>query len=302
MARLGMGRSFGTFGELLQGILPGGRRFLVTLPLARYATAFFRPAASGEVRVFPPHKEKARRLVEALLRDFGLPPGGLLKLTSQLPEGKGLGSSSADLVAAARAVASAYGIALSSRRLGHLMAAVEPSDGLMFPGVVSYYHREGELRRFLGPLPEMLIVAVDEGGMVDTQGFNQRSVVYSFRDQQRYRELLLRMEQAVPAGHLAAIGECATQSAVMHQRVLPKRNLDLFLELRRRFGALGVVAAHSGTYLGLLFPGDGAGRRGATAALEELGRSGLDAQHFDTHTPKMQPGDWLAGEDLGEPT
>jgi len=302
MAQVGMGRSFGTFGELLQGMLPDDRRFLVTLPLARYATAFFRPSASGELRVVPPHKEKARRLAEALLQDFGMPTGGLLRLTSQLPEGKGLGSSSADLVAAARAVASAHRIPLSNCRLGRLMAAIEPSDGLMFPGVVSYYHREGELRRDLGLLPELVIVAADEGGMVDTQGFNRRPAHYSAREKQQYQELLLRMERAVPAGDLAAIGECATQSAIMHQRVLPKRHLELFLELRRRSGALGVVAAHSGTYLGLLFPGDWAGRGGASAAFDELTRSGLEAHIFYTHAAGSLRRNRQRGEDPGEPT
>lgn len=302
MAQLGMGRSFGTFGELLQGMLPDGSRFLVTLPLARYTTACFRPAASGPVRVVPPHKEKARRLVEAVLCDFGVTTGGLLRLTSQLPEGKGLGSSSADLVAAARAVAAAYQIPLSSRRLGQLMAAIEPSDGLMFPGVVSYYHRQGELRRFLGTLPELAIVAVDEGGMVDTQGFNQRPALYSLQDRQQYQELLLSMEQAIPAGDLATIGECATRSAVMHQRVLPKRHLGLFLELRHRYGALGVVAAHSGTYLGLLFPGGGAGSGGASAARDHLTCIGLQAHVLYTHAHGKRRRNRQPGGDLGEPT
>jgi hypothetical protein len=50
-----------------------------------------------------------------------------------------------------------------------------------------------------------------------------------------------------------AWGDVATRSALLNQDVLPKEHLEHFLDLRARYDALGVVAAHSGTCLGLLF-------------------------------------------------
>ncbi|MFC7585132.1 hypothetical protein ACFQYP_16355 [Nonomuraea antimicrobica] len=46
--RVGRGRCFGTFGELIQGALPpDGRDFLVTIPVARWSYARFAPSPAA---------------------------------------------------------------------------------------------------------------------------------------------------------------------------------------------------------------------------------------------------------------
>ena len=59
----GMARRLGTFGELLQGVLPEDSDFLVTLPIARWARVAF-PAWPGvdALEVRPAHKHKSLRL------------------------------------------------------------------------------------------------------------------------------------------------------------------------------------------------------------------------------------------------
>ena len=274
--RTGVGRCFGTFGELLQGALPdGGREFLVTLPIARYSTASFTARrGSREIVVYPPEKEKSGRLAKELMGVLAPGSGGLLRVESELPDGKGCASSSADMVATARAVEAACGASFSRSFLARAMAAIEPSDGVMYPGIVSFYHREGVLRKFLGHLPPLTIVGLDEGGEVDTVEFNGRSKAFGPAHRAEYGDLLVGMERAVARGDLRALGEISTRSAVLNQRVLPKAHLNLMLEVRRRYGALGVVAAHSGTRLGLLFgPGPSAGRpRNLSAVVAELAR------------------------------
>ena len=250
----GIGRCFGTFGELLQGALPDGERaFLVTLPVARYSTARFTASSEHEeIHVYPPTKVKSKRLAEALMRTLDPSSGGLLDIRSDLPPGKGYASSSADMVATAQAIQSALGTSVSRAALARLMSGIEPSDGVMYPGIVSFYHREGVLRRFLGPLPPLTIVGLDEGGQVDTVEFNQRPGPTPAR-RVEYEDLLVGMERAVACGDLRSVGEISTRSAILNQEILPKAHLDLLLQMRREYGALGVAVAHSGTQLGLLF-------------------------------------------------
>lgn len=257
-ARVGVGRCFGTFGELLQGVLPDrGREFLVTLPISRYSTATF-TALSGtrEICVYPSHKEKSRRLAEELLHAFGLNSGGFLSIHSELPAGKGYASSSADMVATARAIQSAFGASISRSSLARVMSSIEPSDGVMYPGIVSFYHREGVLGKSLGYLPPLTIVGLDEGGQVDTVEFNARPKPFGRTRGVEYEGLLLGTERALASRNLRAVGEISTRSAILNQEILPKTYLDLFLDMRRRYDALGVVAAHSGTHLGLLLGPD----------------------------------------------
>ena len=284
--RTGFGRCFGTFGELLQGALPGwGREFLVTLPIDRYSTAAF-AASSGsrEVRVFPSHKEKSRRLAESLMHAFGLRSGGVLSVQSELPSGKGCASSSADMVATALAVQSAFGISIPRASLARIMSEIEPSDGVMYRGIVSFYHREGVLRKFLGCLPPLTIVGLDEGDQVDTVEFNGRPKPFGQARRAEYEDLLLGIERAVARGDLKTLGEVSTRSAILNQDILPKTHLALLLEMRQRYEALGVVVAHSGTHLGLLLGPDSLNRsQSLPAIVDELNQHCPGVSIYRTH-------------------
>jgi len=284
-ARTGNGRCFGTFGELLQGALPDQERhFLVTLPINQYSIArFIALPTMADIYVFPLHKHKARRLAEELIRIYDLQTGGILYLRSELVEGKGCASSSADMVATARALDSIFRLSLSPEQLAEIMASIEPSDGVMYQGVVSFYHREGVLRDFLGQLPPLIIVAVDEGGQIDTVEFNRQPPSFRPAERLEYERLLCGIEQAITYGDLVSVGEIATRSAIMNQKVLPKIHLDLLLDLSKRYGALGVVVTHSGTYIGLLLdPTSPTYARNLTAIIATITRRCATVSIFNT--------------------
>lgn len=265
--------AFGTFGELLQGALPGdGPDFLVTLPIARWATATFEyDSTLGGVEVFPATKTKARRVAEAVLARYSA-GGGSLRISSSLPEGKGLASSSADLVATARAVASALGVELPPHAVEDVLRPIEPTDGVMYPGAVAFEHRNVRLLARLSGLPAMTIVGVDEGGSVDTVAFNKIPKQFTAEEREEYARLLDEIQTAVRAGDAAAIGRVATRSAHLNQRLCRKRNLHAMTALSAEIGGIGVVAAHSGSTIGLMLPHDTPGFRGRLA--EAISRCG----------------------------
>ncbi|HEY3748850.1 MAG TPA: kinase [Pseudonocardiaceae bacterium] len=250
----GVGVSFGTFGELMQGALPGvDTDFLVTLPIARWSTAEITVVpGDGQLRVDPPDRHKALRLAKLVLARYGVRGGGLLTVASDLPVGKGMASSSADLVATVRAVADALGRPVSPWATEDLLRLIEPTDGLMYHDTVAFYHRRVRLCRRLGPLPPMTVVGVDEGGQVDTVDFNASRDAITPAERREYAALLDRLEVALPAGDLATVGAIATRSAVLNQARCPKHHLDQVLDVCRQVGALGVAVAHSGTMAGIL--------------------------------------------------
>ncbi|TDP89891.1 kinase [Labedaea rhizosphaerae] len=250
----GTGVSFGTFGELLQGALPGaGEDFLVTLPIARWSTAritLFPDVA--EVCVEPSHKQKSAHVARCLLDAYGARLGGTLEITSDLPEGKGMASSSADLVATVRAVGAALGLAVSPEETELVLRGVEPTDGLMYQGIVAFYHRKVALCRDLGAPPALTVVGVDEGGQIDTVDFNVTRPSITRAERREYERLLEDVSRALPRGDLAALGRVSTRSARLNQRRCHKRTLDRMIEISAAAGALGVVVAHSGTMIGVL--------------------------------------------------
>lgn len=251
----GVSAAFGTFGELLQGVLPEeDGDFLVTLPVARWSMAHFAldPEGPPGIRVLPAHKKKALRLTGMILADERLPAAGTLRIDSTLPEGKGLASSSADLVATARAVANALDITMPPRRIEGYLARIEPTDGVLYPAVVAFHHRSVRLRARLGSLPSMTVVGIDEGGAVDTVAFNHIPKPFTVADRHRYARLLDRVTVAVARGDLATVGQVATESARMNQVLRHKRSLEPMIRVCEQSGGLGVVVGHSGTSLGIL--------------------------------------------------
>lgn len=250
----GVSTAFGTFGELLQGVLPEENGdFLVTLPVARWAMARFEPDPGTDVlQVWPPHKKKALALTSMIMEDAGLPAGGLLKIHSSLPEGKGLASSSADLVATARAVANALDEAMPPRRIEAYLARIEPTDGVLYSSIVAFHHRTVRLRAVLGSLPSMAVVSADEGGAVDTVAFNSIPKPFTVADKREYARLLDRITDAIARRDLAEVGRVATASARMNQVLRHKWSLDGMTDICREVGGLGVVVGHSGTTLGIL--------------------------------------------------
>ncbi|PSK05350.1 kinase [Brevibacillus porteri] len=251
---VGIGVSIGTFGELLQGILEENNLdFLVTLPIknASYATFYSIPTLQ-EIIIVPRSKQKSKRLAEKIIQHYGLPAGGILEINSELPVGKGLASSSADLVAASRAVGDCFDISIEPSLLEWFLSSIEPTDGVMYEGAVSYYHKEVRLREYIGELPALCILSIDEGGTIDTVEFNKRTKPYTQEDKMEYSVLLQKITKAIRERDVHMIGAVSSRSAILNQKILPKKLLPEVMEINEKIGGLGTVVAHSGTSLGIL--------------------------------------------------
>jgi L-threonine kinase len=268
-ARTGVARVPGTCGELVQGQLTGGVDFLITLPVDLWSEVRVRLDESGRVEVTPPHKVKTRLAVRRALDALDLPGvGARVDVSSALPEGKGMASSTADVVAACRAAARAAGRTLTAGAISRIARGIEPSDGVMYPGSVAYNHRRCELIERLGPLPPFRVLIADPGGAVDTLAFNRRPKNYTPDEMTAIAQAYEWAAAGVRRGDRTLIGRAATLSALINQRILPKPHLAKLIAIARAHGAYGVNAAHSGTVTGLLF--DPAAEADAARAVEAV--------------------------------
>ncbi|WP_062209139.1 kinase [Streptomyces sp. NBRC 109706] len=254
---LGTGTTFGTFGELLQGVLPDGRAFLVTLPIDRWARARFHYRQEDPtLHVVPAHKCKAHTAARLALASVGRRGGGLLHLESDLPEGKGLASSSADLVATVRAVGDAIGVRFTPEEIEALLREIEPSDGVMYDGIVAFCHQQVRLLGKFGHLLPLTVVAHDVGGRVDTISHNRRPPPFHAAERQEYARLLAELREAVACGDLATVGHISTRSAELNRRIRARDDLEHLRSACRELDGIGLVLTHSGTMLGVAFASD----------------------------------------------
>ncbi len=255
----------GTCGELVQGWLDGVALH-VSCPIDRFAVARVavgpEDTASGAGRkrcrrprlLAPPDAPKAARGLDLTLAALGATGRPVsLQLASPLPRGLGMGSSTADVAGAIAAASLALGRPLPPAEIARLAVAVEPTDGSIFPGLALFDHREGRLHEPLGPPPPLALLVLEFPGAIDTVAFNRVDRRGAWRaNAAAYRDALGMVRAGLAAGDLSLVGAAATLSAVTNQAPLPKPALDAVRRLAREVGALGVVAAHSGSLLGLL--------------------------------------------------
>jgi L-threonine kinase len=263
----GVGSAPGTCGELVQGVLRD-HAFMITFPVDIRATAYVVASPLPGVDVWPPHKVKARLGVEKMLARLGFDgPGIRVGLASPIPEGKGFASSSADVVAACRALADHLGVVVSDQELCSVAAEIEPTDAVMFEHPVVFDFQTGRVLHDPGRRLRVLALVIDLGGTVPTKEFAR--VPYTPKERDLLRVAHDLALQGIEAGDLGALGEAATISARVNQRRHHKPRLERLIALAHAHGGHGVSVAHTGTVVALLF--DEAERvRGAAAAVAEL--------------------------------
>ena len=269
----------GTCGELAQGELDG-TTVMVTCPIDFGSTATVELADGTGCVDGPANAPKARRAVALTLDFLGRRNvDARLTLETSLPRAKGMASSTADVAAAIGATTAALRTSIDPRQQAKLALAVEPSDGVMLPGIALFDHRGGRMAQSLGQPPAMRVLSLEFADEVDTQAFNavdRRAELRSHAS--RFREALDLITAGLAHGDPQPIGEGATLSSQANQDLLPKPQLASVLDLAQAAGALGVNVAHSGTVLGLLFPED-ADRIGWAARQAWTRLPGLVAVH-----------------------
>ena len=254
-------RAPGVCGELAQGVIEG-IHFLVTCPVDFYSRVKVDIYADGPGVEAPEDCDKAAAAVRRTL--FHLKNAKVrakLTINNPIPRGKGMASSSADLAAAIAATGLALGEEISPYQIAQIALSIEPTDGIMIPGVALFDHRAGIIRESLGPPPPMEIVALDLGGTVDTVQFNMvdRFQRWQSVDEQTGEALRL-LRRGIEEQDPALVGRGASISAEASQTVLAKPRLAEVKEFAESVGAVGVNVGHSGTIMGVLL--DARERRG----------------------------------------
>ena len=249
-------RVAGHFGELVQGRLPSGEVALISLP----CPALWVEAGADLIVDHGPLLVGAARLT-ALCAALGLPlPVSAPRLSATMPPGGGAGSSTAALVATARAL----GFDGPPEAMARACVLAEgASDPLMFSRAETllFAPREG---RVLAPLPALPRFEV-LGGFLGP-GLRTDPADLGFPP---IGDLL----DGWPGADLDAMAARVTQSA---RRTLAMRGPgdDPSDALARDLGALGFVIAHTGSARGFLFA-PGSVPEGGAAFLQRAGFAGI---------------------------
>ena len=238
----------GSCGELVQGT-HGGTPYLVTCPINLYTRVTVTDKHKNIIGLGVKSQAALNRTLHYLGKsefDFGI------TLSSELPIGKGMASSSADIAAVCFAVAAAYGVELTAPEVSRIAAGIEPTDGVFFENIIRINHMTGECLETMVDFPRLQIAVFDVGGAVDTVTFHQRTDLdeLSIKNERRTDAA---MELIRSSTSPEAWAKAATESSLANQTILPKKELPELIDSAMKRGALGVNIAHSGTVIGVLF-------------------------------------------------
>lgn len=256
---VGLARCPGTCGEWVQGARRGVP-FLVDCPIDRFSEARVALNMQATGWDLPLNKTKALQVLELLKENLGLPwLGGKVEFFQQLPEGKGMASSTADITAVAAAALIALGEDPGPERLAQFALQIEPSDSVMFPGITEIEHVQGHNHHVLGSSIPALFLALDWGGTIDTRVFNARPDLAEHyrRSEPEIRRAYNLAREGIEQADLEKLAEAGTISARCNLEINHKSMFESFLAWVRQKGGLGVVTAHSGTLLAGVFPQNG---------------------------------------------
>jgi len=240
-------------GELLQGHIMGSEK-LISYPIDLYSSVTI-TEAKGVVREKSIAKSYAA--VGATFEHLGLKAmhSDCIRLTidSNIPRGKGMASSTADIAASAVAAAAYAGSSLSETELAAICASIEPTDSTIFNQITLFDHVAGKAARSYGEFPSCAVMVLEGKACINTLDFHSlKSNKLIAQGESQMKKALALFEDGISTSDLGKIGQAAIISALEREKVLKKPGLEWIIDTAIRLGAYGVNAAHSGSVLGIL--------------------------------------------------
>lgn len=234
-------------GELVQGYLDN-EPFLINCPINLYAKAsiYYGESMSRSHKIFP----KAIAAAQALYHQ----DQHSIQVSSQIPRGKGMASSTAE-ISAAIAMAMMQTNSFSMQKLHHHSLSVDHStDATYLPGIIKLNHLSGEIQASYQKVPALYILAIDQGGTIQTDQVDRERFKHHARKyQSEFRQALHLIERGFHESNARKVAQAATISSTIHQQIEPHLYYQKLITLIEEQVVLGINRAHTGTVLGLMY-------------------------------------------------
>jgi L-threonine kinase len=250
----------GSCGELVQGYL-NNSNFLISCPIEVYNTIHVSETKSNNDILIDQDKYKTKKAILKLLSNYGFQKMGLkVEINAELPEAKGMGSSTADITGAMIATTLLLDKKVELDLITKIALEVEPSDATFMDGIVMFDHLKGKQKERIGEIEPISLSVFDYGGKVDTLSFNSRK---DLKNLNRCKAKMVKnayrlVEKGIKTKDKKLIGKGATISSIANQNIIKKPGLiNLINTLKSQKGFLGVNTAHSGTVIGVMMKNEG---------------------------------------------
>ncbi len=243
----------GACGELVQGIYMGSP-CLVSCPIDMMVEIEVSVSTGTGKVLLPESMPKTERAVQRALIHFKRSDiDVVVRRSKALPEARGYASSTADILATLFGLARSLQESISAKEATKLAISIEPTDSLAWEDLTLLSYRDGEVIQPLGKISELDVLILDWCRRVDTLTFN--SAAHNGIPSELvpvYNEVFSMLFKGIAERDVDLMGQAASLSARMHQKILFKPELDEVFKLAEDVDSPGVCVAHSGSLIGVL--------------------------------------------------
>lgn len=163
----------GSCGEFIQGMIKD-KEYLVSYAVNMYSRADIHETTKN-INKGP---FKSRRALETVFEHFGLSKDDTknisLRIKSNIPLGKGMASSTADIGATIRATLSFLNKDITDKEISKIAATIEPTDSIYIKNNCIFDPLKGEIFKRLGYIDGIKILTLEPDERLNTQHIRKR--------------------------------------------------------------------------------------------------------------------------------
>ncbi len=238
----------GSFGEILQGKIEN-RDLLLSCPVNIYTKVKLIECNNPIKRKY---LQKASNFLYNILKSWGYEryfDSLDIEINSKIPYGKGLASSTADLCGVYYSLIKMFNKKFNEKELVRNCIDIEPTDSIVFNKMTLFDYKNGDYKVIIGNYLSYSILAFEGDKTVDTVEFNNRNLP----DLSDVKDLLPILKEAVKEKDLRKLAYVSTESIVKNQGRLYYDFLNLVMNIKEKTSGLGIIGAHSGNVLGIIY-------------------------------------------------
>ena len=236
----------GSVGEIIQGKY-NGIDVLLSCPINLYTEIIL---SDEKKRDNEEEYIKSYRFIDNILDKWGYRNWKIaLSINSTIPKGKGFASSTADLSAIYNGLLRLIDRKFNQEELIKHCLKIEPTDSIIFDKATIFDYKEGKVTEKVGNYFKFHVLCFIGENVVDTVEYNSKEL----QPLKKIDDLLGELREAFEDKDIKKLAKVSTESIIRNQHRLKYNILEEVLEINKLLGGLGIIGAHSGDMLGIIF-------------------------------------------------
>ena len=240
-------------GEFVQGILDNEEY------LSSYAIDMFSIASLEEKKEdINLGSKKSRKAIEKVFEKFNIPieesKNISLDLKSNIPIGKGMASSTADIGATIKATLSILNKKLNDEEISLIASEIEPTDSIILYKNSIFNPINGSVKKYLSSFDNGRVIILEPKEILETKIIRSNPDYLNIKLENKsiIKKSFNLLEKGLENNDLKLIGQACTLSSLANENIHKKPYLNEIIEISQNMNAYGVNIAHSGTVIGIL--------------------------------------------------